>query len=194
MQQKCVWSIHCTICLTGRQIFSFPPDKNANIHFIGENQITVDIKQFWLTTNAHIAPPNDFLFPLLWTTSPFPLNTLSFRYGLYFQEMYAASCMVGSSNLIDRHYVPSQSTARNSSLRRWVILSYNRGWIKGRLIAYLLAVKPAQICTANVYNQLTGIYNWTKWISVLISPIIKIKRREFNHLKEYTANDQFTLP
>lgn len=97
-------------------------------------------------------------------------------------------------NLIDRHYVPSQSTARNSSLRRWVIPSYNRGWIKIRLIAYLLAVKPAQIWTANVYTRLIGIYNWTKWIPVLISPVIKIKRREFNHLKEYTANHQFTLP
>lgn len=89
-------------------IFLSSWQKTQHTLFIGENQIsiknnksvTINSKQVWFSTNAHTAPPNDFLFPFLWTTSAFPLSTLSFRYGLYFQEMYTASCMVGSSALI----------------------------------------------------------------------------------------------
>lgn len=75
--------------------------------FIRENQITIkiksvtiNIKQFRFTTNAHTLHQMISCFHFCELLVHIPQALLSFRYGFYFQEMYTASCMVGSSALI----------------------------------------------------------------------------------------------
>lgn len=190
--------------LNWRQISSLLPDlKTQHTLFIGENQITIknqfcNYKHEAVLIHYQCTYSSTKWFPVSTSVNYLCISLKHFEFQIWLLFPRDVHSKLHGRficpNLIDRHYVPSQSTARNSSLRRWVILSYNRGWIKIRLIAYPLAGKLAQICTVNLHTWLTGIYNWTKWIPVLVSPIIKIKRKEFNHLKEYTANDQFTLP